>query len=92
MQKEGQNNLYTTVSNYIPSKVIANKNRVKSWDYGYNEKYDVVVISKTGKIGEILNISGLYVALPDIPENIYSRHKDKKRTVLGKKRYTTSLI
>ena len=78
MQKEGQSNLYTTVSNYIPSKVIANKNRVKSWEYGYNEKYDVVVISKTGKIGEIVNISGLYIALPALPDDIHCRHKDKK--------------
>jgi hypothetical protein len=32
--------------------------------YGYNEKYDLIVISKTGQIGEIVNIYGLVVALP----------------------------
>ncbi len=28
-------------------------NRYNKWEYGYNKEYDIVVISKTGKIGEI---------------------------------------
>jgi len=58
--------------------VYTNKNRNRSWLYGYNEKYDVVVISKTGEIGEIIEISGLKIALPKPPKEIYQRHKDKK--------------
>ena len=54
-----------------------NKNRNKSWLYGYNEKYDVVVISKTGEIGEVIEISGLKIALPKAPKECYQRHKSK---------------
>ena len=28
-------------------------NRYKKWKYGYNKDHDVVVISKTGEIGDI---------------------------------------
>jgi len=58
LQKEGQNNLYHVIRDYIPKAVFAKKNRAKSWLYGYNEKYDVVVISKSGQIGHIINING----------------------------------
>ena len=37
--------------------------------YGYNEKYDMVVISKTGQIGDIIEINGLVIALPLAPKN-----------------------
>jgi hypothetical protein len=71
LQKEDQNKLYYVVNDYIPKVAISNKNRVKSWVYGYNEQYDVVIISKTGEIGEIINISGLYIALPPTPKDCY---------------------
>ena len=70
MQKEGQNKLYSVLNDYIPSNVVKNKNRVKSWEYGYNEKYDVVVISKSGQIDSILDINGLRIALPKPPKDI----------------------
>ena len=67
MQKEGLNNeLYVVLKDYVPNSVIVKKNRVKSWVYGYNDKYDMVVISKTGEIGEIISISGLVIALPEV--------------------------
>ena len=67
MQKEGLNNeLYVVLKDYVPNSVIVKKNRVKSWIYGYNDKYDMVVISKTGEIGEIISISGLVIALPEV--------------------------
>ena len=78
MQKEGQNSLYTVVKNYIPKSVVSNKNRNKSWLYGYNPKYDVVVISKSGEIGDIYNISGLHIALPKTPKECFERHKKKE--------------
>ena len=48
-----------------------------SWLYGYNEQYDVVVISKSGKIGEVVEISGLKIALPIAPEKCPARHSSK---------------
>jgi hypothetical protein len=74
-----QNNkeLYRYVKNYIPSNVLIAKNRAKTWLYGYNEKHDCVVISKTGEIGDIINISGLYIALPKTPDECPQRHSSK---------------
>ena len=77
MLKEDQNKLYRIVNDYIPKGVISNKNRVKSWVYGYNEQYNVIVISKTGEIGDIINISGLYIALPATPKECQQRSSVK---------------
>jgi len=77
LQKEDQNKLYTIVKDLVPPQVIAVKNNGKTWEYGYNEKYDIVVISKDGTIGDIYNISGLLVALPSVPKIVYKRD-DKK--------------
>ena len=78
MQNEGQNNsLCKVLKDYIPPAVVSNKNRVKSWLYGYNDQYDVVVISKTGQIGQIIEIEGLIIALPLAPEKCLQRHSTK---------------
>jgi hypothetical protein len=78
LQNEGQNNsLCRVVKDYIPAAVISKKNGVRSWLYGYNDQYDVVVISKTGQIGEIVEISGLKIALPLAPEKCLQRHNNK---------------
>ena len=73
MQKEDQNKLYRVLKDYIPSRVLSNKNRASSWVYGYNEKYDFINISKTGKVGEVINISGLIIGLPLKPKECFSR-------------------
>ena len=56
--------LYKVLNNYIDSKTLNHKNKYKKWNYGYNEEYDVVVISKTGEIGEVYEIQNLKIALP----------------------------
>ena len=78
MQSRDQNNLYTEIKGIIPKAVLSNKNRAKSWLYGYNEKYDIVVISKTGEIESIIDINGLKIALPKPSKNVYTRSKEKK--------------
>lgn len=75
MQNEGQNSIYRVVHDYVPKNAVSNKNGVRSWKYGYNEQYDMVIISKTGQIGDIINISGLYIALPLAPKECPERHK-----------------
>lgn len=52
-------------------------NRHKKWEYGYNQEFDIVVISTTGEIGEIYEIQGLKIALPKEPKDVYSRSKSK---------------
>jgi len=56
--------LYTVINDHIPIQA-----RVKhEWKYGYDEKYDVVVISKDGTIGDIYEINGLKIAIPMLPK------------------------
>jgi len=74
LQKEDQNStLYTVLEDHIPKNAITNKNRLRAWEYGYNDQYDVVIISKTGQIGEIIRIEGINIALPAVPDKVHSR-------------------
>lgn len=73
MQNEDPNNLYQVLSEYVPKATINHKNASRTWKYGYNEQHDLVVISKTGQIGEIIRISGLVIALPLAPDVVHSR-------------------
>jgi len=75
LQNEDQNRLYYVVDDYISSDVIKRKNRSRSWAYGYNKEYDIVVISKTGQIGEIIVIQGLIIALPAVPSKIKNSNR-----------------
>jgi hypothetical protein len=61
--------LVKILKDHIKAKVLKNKNRYKKWEYGYNKEYDMVVISKTGEIGEVYEIQNLKIALPK-PVNI----------------------
>ena len=79
MQNEILNNeLYRVLDDYIPKGVILSKNRNNSWVYGYNQKYDVVVISKTGKISYVVEIFGLKIALPE-KRDVYQRSSIKSK-------------
>ena len=74
MQNEGQNNkLHRIVENYIPKHVLTSKNKAKTWKYGYDAKYDVIVISKDGTVGEVYEIQNLRIALPQAPKKCFTR-------------------
>jgi len=49
---------------------ISRLNKARKWQYGYNKENDIVVISKTGQIGEIYDIQGLKIALPKAPAKL----------------------
>ena len=49
---------------------IKRLNKGKKWKYGYNKENDIVVISKTGQIGDIIEIQNLKIALPKQPKEI----------------------
>ena len=70
-----EQNLYR-VDTPIKANTIARLNKSKKWKYGYNKEHDVVVISKTGQIGEIYNIQNLRIALPKTPAKI-DKSQDK---------------
>ena len=52
----------------IKINTIKRLNKKKAWEYGYNKEHDVVVISKTGKIGEVYSIQNLKIALPKVTD------------------------
>ena len=60
----------------IKINTIKRLNKAKKWKYGYNKEHDIVVISKTGQIGEVYSIQNLRVALPKIT-NPHSFKSDK---------------
>ena len=69
--------LVKVLPDYIKPKILKRNNRYNKWEYGYNEEYDFIVISKTGKIGEVYEIQNLKIALPE-PEYIHKRSKKKE--------------
>jgi hypothetical protein len=54
----------------IKENVIKRNNRYKKWMYGYNKEFDIIIISKDGTIGEIVEIQNLAIALPAVPKDI----------------------
>ena len=62
----------TLVKTVTPVKpnVIKRLNRYNKWEYGYNKEHDIIVISRSGKIGEIIEIQNLCIALPPVPKEI----------------------
>jgi hypothetical protein len=68
--------LYKVLEDHVKPKVLKRMNRYKKWEYGYNEEHDLIVISKTGEIGEIYEIQDLVIALPK--ENDVVTFEDNK--------------
>jgi len=56
--------LYKVLPYHVKPKILTRMNRYKKWEYGYNEDHNMVVISKTGQIGEVYEIQNLKIALP----------------------------
>ena len=74
-----QQTLYKELKDVINPKILAKQNRFKKWEYGYNVEYDFVVISKTGKIGTIIEIQGLRIALPATDEPFKRSKKQEEQ-------------
>ena len=78
MQKEELNKDLYKVVDIIPSAVLKRKNKAKTFEYGYNEKYDVVVISRDGTVGEVISINNINIGLPSEPSDVYKRSSKKE--------------
>jgi len=61
----------------VKINTIKRLNKSKKWKYGYNKENDIIVISKTGQIGDIYEIQNLKVALPPTYKNIKKFDNDK---------------
>lgn len=64
-----EQNLVKTVEP-IKHTTLHRLNKGKKWKYGYNKEQDLIVISKTGQVGEIIDIQGLVIGLPPVPKNL----------------------
>ena len=72
--------LVRTVTDHIKPSIIKKNNRYKKWKYGYDVEHDIVIISKDGTLGEIIEIQNLIIGLPETPEVVYeNKHKMWKR-------------
>ena len=67
-----EQSLYKILPNHVKTKVLNRNNKFKKWKYGYDEDHDMVVISKTGEIGEIYEIQNLVIALPKATDVVKS--------------------
>ena len=82
--------LWKEIKNVINPTILKKQNRHKKWDYGYNVEYDFVVISKTGQIGQIIEIQNLRIALPATNEP-FKRSKEKAEQYWEKQEYPKEL-
>jgi len=74
--------LYKVLENYIDSNILKRNNRNKKWEYGYNDKYDIIIISKTGEIGEIYEIQNLKIALPKKEDVVRFENNTWQRSII----------
>ena len=66
-----EQSLVKVIQDHIKPKVLKRKNRYKKWEYGYDVEHDVVIISKDGTVGDVVEIQNLKIALPAEPENVH---------------------
>ena len=69
--------LIKVVPGQVPDSVRKRKNKKKEWKYGYNIDHDIVIISKEGTLGDVVEIQNLKIGLPLQPKKVYARSKKK---------------
>ena len=82
--------LWKELKDIVNPKILSKNNRFKKWEYGYNVEYDFIVISKTGKIGQIIEIQNLRIALPAANEP-FKRSEKKAEQYWEKQDYPKEL-
>ena len=86
-----EQSLVKTIQDHIKPKVLKRNNRYKKWEYGYDVEHDIVIISKDGTIGEIVEIQNLKIALPEQPKNVFSISKKTEEQKWVKAEYPKTL-
>ena len=82
--------LWKELENVVNPTYLKKQNKLKRWVYGYNEDYDFIVISKTGQIGQIIEIQNLRIALP-AEDKPFKRSKVQKEQYWEKQEYPKAL-
>ena len=83
--------LYNVISDHLDDKKLKRNNKLKKYKYGYDKDLDCVIISKDGTLGEIYEIQGLKVGLPQIPESVDGEKLKKENQVFTRRERPESL-
>jgi hypothetical protein len=86
-----QQYLVKTIKDHIKPKILKRNNRYKKWQYGYDVEHDVVIVSKDGTIGDVIEIQNLKIALPAIPDNVYAVSDKKENQRWARSEYPKPL-
>ena len=71
-------NLYKIYDEHLKDRAVKTLNKHKKFKYGYNRELDCVIISKDGTLGEIYEIQGLKVGIPQIPQIVEGQDLKKE--------------
>ena len=82
--------LWKEIKDVVNPKILAKNNRFKKWEYGYNSDYNFIVISKTGKIGQVIELQNLRIALP-AADQPFKRSEEKTEQHWEKRSYPKEL-
>jgi len=83
--------LVKVIKDHIKPNIIKKNNRYKKWEYGYDVENDIIIISKDGTVGDIIEIQNLRIALPLMREKVYSSSKKVEEQMWVKEEYPKAL-
>jgi len=83
--------LYQIHTDHLDKKYTKSLNKNKKFEYGYNSDLDCVIISKDGTLGDIYEIQGLKVGIPQTPKKIHGKNLKKESQVFIKRERPQSL-
>ena len=83
--------LYKIHTDHLDKKYTKNLNKNKKFKYGYNSDLDCVIISKDGTLGDIYEIQGLKVGIPQTPKKIHGKDLKKEKQVFIRRERPQSL-
>ncbi len=82
--------LWKEIKDVVNPSILKKKNKNKQWEYGFNSEYDFICISKTGEIGQVIEIQNLRIALP-AENKPFKRSKVKEEQYWEKQEYPKEL-
>ncbi len=83
--------LVKVIKDHIKPNILKKNNRYKKWEYGYDVENDIIIISKDGTIGDVIEIQNLKIALPLLPDNVYSSSEKVEEQMWVKEKYPKAL-